>query len=124
MWRSDTHAYGTATPARKDGPRYCGRLLSFRPGKPLREIIEIKQFRFIQKTAGQCDPILLATPDFERVQHLHCFMGHFLANNARCRIVRGREIPPLRSGKRPYVVNEHLKEPSRNIVQNWDSLQL
>jgi phenylacetate-CoA ligase len=79
----------------------------------LREVNGITQFRFVQKTRDRYELMLVATPGFaeeERVKHL---LQQYLGEKANIVINCVNDIPALRSGKRPYVINEYLKESLR-----------
>jgi phenylacetate-CoA ligase len=75
----------------------------------LREVTGITQFRFIQRTADQYELLLVAAPGFQQNDRLEGLLRQYFGQDANILIHRVNDIPPLRSGKRPYVVNEYLK---------------
>ncbi len=81
----------------------------------LREVTGITQFRFIQRTAAQYELMLVVTPGFEEEERVVHLLRQYLGQEANISINRVNEIPPLRSGKRPYVINEYLKDSLREV---------
>jgi phenylacetate-CoA ligase len=76
----------------------------------LREVSGITQFRFIQRTVSHYELFLVATPGFTEEDSVRQLVRKFLGEEAKITINRVDDIYPLCSGKRPYVVNEYLKE--------------
>jgi hypothetical protein len=66
--------------------------------------------------------MLVATPGFEEEEErLEHFLRQYLGEKANIAIDRVNDIPPLCSGKRPYIVNEYLKESLRGAVLKRDT---
>jgi len=80
----------------------------------LREVRGITQFRFIQRTTDRYELLLVAVPGFEEEPRVENLLQQYLGEKANIVINRVNDIPPLRSGKRPYVINEYLKEQLRS----------
>jgi phenylacetate-CoA ligase len=90
-----------------------GRLISpFVLVNNLREVQGIRQFRFIQKTLNSYELLLESNIRPTEEQRLKALLVQYLGELARIEIKLVKGIPPLRSGKRPYVVNEYLKGDS------------
>lgn len=81
----------------------------------LREINGITQFRFIQKAADRYELLLVTAATFQEEARVENLLRQYLGEKANIVILRVAEIPPLSSGKRPYVINEYLKESLREV---------
>lgn len=79
----------------------------------LREVSGITQFRFCQSHADRYELTLVATLHFEEEKRVEHLLRQYLGETASISINRVNHIPALRSGKRPYVVNEYLNESLR-----------
>jgi len=84
----------------------------------LREVDGITQFRFIQRAVNSYELVLVTAPGFSQETWLVQLLRHCLGEDANVKIRRVRDIPPLCSGKRPYVVNEHLSTALAANVSN------
>jgi phenylacetate-CoA ligase len=82
----------------------------------LREVSGITQFRFIQRTGDSYELMLVVTPHFKSEARVEHILRKYLGKKANILINPVSHIPPLRSGKRPYVINEHLMESLRCSV--------
>ena len=82
----------------------------------LREVSGITQFRFIQRTSNGYELLLVVRPGFKEEERVQNLLRQYLGESAEVLIHSVDDIPPLRSGKRPYVVNEYLKESLRGSV--------
>jgi phenylacetate-CoA ligase len=80
----------------------------------LREVSGITQFRFIQRTGDRYELMLVAASDFEDEERVERLLRQYLGETANISINRVNDIPALTSGKRPYVINEYLKESLRS----------
>jgi phenylacetate-CoA ligase len=76
----------------------------------LREVSGITQFRFIQRTGDRYELMLVAAPDFKTEEPVKRLLRKYLGEKANILISRVEDIPPLQSGKRPFIINEHLKK--------------
>ncbi|MCW5556029.1 MAG: phenylacetate--CoA ligase family protein [Verrucomicrobiae bacterium] len=79
----------------------------------LREVRGITQFRFLQRTADRYELLLVTAPTFQEEARVKNLLREYLGEKANIFINRVNEIPALHSGKRPYVINEYLKESLR-----------
>jgi phenylacetate-CoA ligase len=86
----------------------------------LREVSGITQFRFIQKTANEYELMLVTASDFHEIDRVEGLLRQYLGQEANISIRRVADIPPLRSGKRPYVINDYLKESLHGAVPKRD----
>jgi phenylacetate-CoA ligase len=75
----------------------------------LREVNGVTQFRFMQKTADTYELMLVAAPGFKEEATIERLLRGYLGEDATIAINRLDQIPALRSGKRPFVINEYLR---------------
>jgi phenylacetate-CoA ligase len=87
----------------------------------LREVNGIAQFRFIQKTADAYELMLVATLDFAEEDRVEGLLRQYLGQGANISIHLVEDIPPLRSGKRPYVINDYIKELLHGTASKGDT---
>ena len=73
----------------------------------MRDIAHVIQFRFIQKGKGDYTMSLLTMPAFAQEQVIRDRLKRILGKDANVRFEYVDSIPPLKSGKRPYVINEY-----------------
>lgn len=76
----------------------------------LREISGLTQFRFLQRTSDEYVLEVVVNSGFRDGGRLATLLRKYLGERASIEISRMDELPPLQSGKRPYVVNEYLKQ--------------
>lgn len=85
-----------------DGRAFTGYVVS----GSLRDIPGIQQFQFIQKQPGVFEILIVRLSDFDGEDSIRSRLENALGPGNRLSFRYVKEIPPLRSGKRPYVTVE------------------
>jgi phenylacetate-CoA ligase len=72
----------------------------------MRDIENVIQYQFVQHEQGRYSMRIVAMPGFAQEELIRGRLLRILGSEAKLAFEYVDEIPPLRSGKRPYVINE------------------
>lgn len=83
------------------------RVSPFALNGALRDILNIRQFQFIQKTKKDYVLKIVKQEGFDSEEIILQRYRNILGNSSNIKIEYVDDIKPLKSGKRPYIINEH-----------------
>ena len=85
------------------------RISPFAVNLVMKEWEGIIQYQFVQKDARSYEMRLHTLPSFDQEEPLSRCLLSLLGEDAELKISHLEEIPPLPSGKRPYIINEYRR---------------
>lgn len=82
------------------------RISPFAINRAIKVLEDVVQFQFVQKGDRFYELRLVTLPSFHQEEFVRCRLLEILGADAELEVRYVEQIPPLPSGKRPYIINE------------------
>ncbi|MFC5604800.1 phenylacetate--CoA ligase family protein [Sporosarcina koreensis] len=81
----------------------------------MQDIENVLQYQFVQEGENEYRMIIIKINNFDGENKIKARFQEFLGRNAKIIFEYTDEIPPLKSGKRPYIINKMKKSSSLSV---------